>query len=102
MVLLLRNEGNFWYEAPCYCFLVDVHGAFWMVAVISWWPLDGCCYFLMASGWLLLLPDGLWMVAVIVVVGLGGGGGGGSCKTTCQSVLDLNHLPITGSTPLSM
>ena len=37
----------------------------WMAAVISWWPLDGCCYFLMASGWLLLFPDGLWMAAVI-------------------------------------
>ena len=35
LVLLLRNEGKFWYEAPCYCFLVDVHGGFWMVAVIS-------------------------------------------------------------------
>ena len=22
-VLLLRNEGNFWYKAPCCCFLVD-------------------------------------------------------------------------------
>ena len=24
------------------------------VVVISWWPLDGCCSFLVASGWLLL------------------------------------------------
>ena len=24
----------------------------WMVAVLSWWPLDGCCSFLVASGWL--------------------------------------------------
>ena len=35
-----------------------------MVAVISWWALDGCCYFLVGSGWLLLFR-GLWMVAVI-------------------------------------
>ena len=27
-------------------------------------PSLGCCLFLMGSGWLLLFPDGLWMVAV--------------------------------------
>ena len=43
--LLLRNEGNFWFKAPCCCFLGD-----------------GCCYLLVVSGWLLLFPDGLWMV----------------------------------------
>ena len=36
-----------------------------MVTDISWWALDGCCYFLVGSGWLLLFPGGLWMVAVI-------------------------------------
>ena len=36
-----------------------------MVAVISWCTLDGCCYFRVYSGWLLLFPGGLWMVAVI-------------------------------------
>ena len=36
-----------------------------MVAVLFWWPLDGCCSFLVASGWLLFFPGGLWMVAVI-------------------------------------
>ena len=45
--LVLRNEGKFWYKVPCCCFLVDG------------------CYFLVASGWLLLFPGGLWMVAVI-------------------------------------
>ena len=35
-----------------------------MAAAISWWALDGCCYFLMDSGWLLLFPNGPWMVAV--------------------------------------
>ena len=39
--------------------------ASWWMAAISWWPLDGCCYFLVASGWLLIFPDGLWMVAFI-------------------------------------
>ena len=41
--------------------------SWWMAAVISWWALDGCCYFLMASGWLLLFPDGLWMVTVRIL-----------------------------------
>ena len=31
----------------------------WTVADIYWWPLDGGCYFLMASGWLLIFLDGL-------------------------------------------
>ena len=48
--VVLGNEGKFWYKVPCCCFLVD-----------------GCCYFLAASGWLLIFPDWLWMVAVIYV-----------------------------------
>ena len=32
---------------------------------VSWWALHGCCYFLVGSGWFLLFPGGLWMVAVI-------------------------------------
>ena len=36
----------------------------WMVPVISWWALHGFCYFLVGSGWLLLFPSGLWMVAI--------------------------------------
>ena len=43
-------------------------GALWMVANISWFTLDGCCYFLMHSGWLLLFPRALSMVAVIVAI----------------------------------
>ena len=35
-----------------------------MDAVISGRALDGCCLFLMGSGWLLFIPDGLYMVAV--------------------------------------
>ena len=31
----------------------------------GWCTLDGCRYFLVGSGWLLLFLDGLWMVAVI-------------------------------------
>ena len=31
----------------------------------SGWALDGCCYFLVGSGWLLLFPGGLWMVPAI-------------------------------------
>ena len=34
LVLFLRNERKFWYEAPCCCFLVDVHGGFWVVSAI--------------------------------------------------------------------
>ena len=34
-----------------------------MVTDISWWALDGCCY--LGSGWLLIFPGGLEMVAVI-------------------------------------
>ena len=63
LVLLLRNEGNFWYDAPCCCFLVDVQcgflagsgwlllfpGDLWMIAVISWWALDGYCHFLVGG-----------------------------------------------------
>ena len=48
LVFLLRNEGKIWYEAPCCCFLVDVH-----------------CRFRVGSGWLLLFPGGVWMVAVM-------------------------------------
>ena len=37
MVLLLGIEGQIWYKVPC-------------------------CSFLVGSGWLVLLPSGLWMV----------------------------------------
>ena len=60
------------------------HGALWMVTVISWcslvgccyfqvpWmgvvvsscTLDGCCYFLVRSGWLLVFCGALWMGAI--------------------------------------
>ena len=36
-----------------------------MATIVSFWALDGCCYFLMGSGWLLLFLDGLWMAIVI-------------------------------------
>ena len=36
-----------------------------MLAVISWWVLDGYCYFLLCPGWLLFFPYGPWMVIVI-------------------------------------
>ena len=45
------------------------HGGLWMAVVISWWALDGCCYFLVGSGWLLLLLGGLWMAVVTCVGG---------------------------------
>ena len=35
--------------------------ASWWMAAISLWALDGCCSFLVGSGWLLLFPGGLWM-----------------------------------------
>jgi hypothetical protein len=37
----------------------------WMFIVDSGWALDGCCYFLVGSGWPLIFPGRLWMVAVI-------------------------------------
>ena len=37
----------------------------WIVAVISWWVLDACCYFLLCPGWLPFCPYGPWMVTVI-------------------------------------
>ena len=40
-------------------------GGLWMVADIFCWPVDGCRFFLVASGWLLLFPGGLWIVADI-------------------------------------
>ena len=43
-----------WWTLDGYCYFV-----------ISWWALDGRCYFLVGSGWSLLFPSGLWMVAVI-------------------------------------
>ena len=36
-----------------------------MVTVISWCAVDGHCYFLVCSGWSLLFPSVVWMVAVI-------------------------------------
>ena len=64
--------------------LLFIPDGLWMVAVHSWRALDGCYYFLMASGccylflmgsgwllfflngsgWLLFIPGGLWMVVV--------------------------------------
>ena len=52
--LVLRNEGNVWYKAPRCCFLVDgccyflvgpgwsplCLAGLWVIADISWWPLD--------------------------------------------------------------
>ena len=32
-----------------------------MVPVISWWALDGSCYFLVGSGWFLVFAGWLWM-----------------------------------------
>ena len=34
-----------------------------VVSIVSWCHLDGCRYFLVASGWLLSTPGGNWMVA---------------------------------------
>ena len=36
-----------------------------MVPVISRWAVDGCCYFLVGSAWLLVFPSWLLMVVVI-------------------------------------
>ena len=54
-----------------------------LVAVISWWAMDGCCYFLVGFGWffryflvgsgrLVLFPSGLSMVAIISWWGVDG------------------------------
>ena len=56
--------------ADCRYFLVDSGwllflAGLWMVAIISWWALDGCWYFLVGSGWLVPFLGGLWMVVVI-------------------------------------
>ena len=37
----------------------------WMVTVISLCAVDGHCYFLVFSRWLVLFPVVLWMVGVI-------------------------------------
>ena len=64
------GTGTFRHLFECY-FLVGpgwlllFPGGLWMVAVISWWALDGSSYFLVGSGWFLLFPGGLWMVADI-------------------------------------
>ena len=39
-------------------------GSIWVVSVVSGCHVDGCCYFLVAFGWLPVLPIGIWMVAV--------------------------------------
>ena len=36
-----------------------------MLAVISWWVLDGYCHFLLCPGWLPFFPYGPWMVTGI-------------------------------------
>ena len=59
------------------CTLCDCHFALFLCIVVDMYflhgfvdidnslcTLHGCCYFLMGSGWLLFIPDGLWMVAV--------------------------------------
>ena len=38
---------------------------FWMVVVISWKLVNGCCFFLQASEWFSLFPEGFWMIVVI-------------------------------------
>ena len=46
------------------CGLLLLPGGIGVVAVISWWHL-GCCFYLpVASGWLPLLPSGMWVVTV--------------------------------------
>ena len=37
----------------------------------SYWALYGCYYFLVGSGWLLLLPDGLYIVTVMCYFWMG-------------------------------
>ena len=39
-----------------------VVGGMYKIVVTSWKHMDGCCYFLEAARWLLLLPGGIWMV----------------------------------------
>ena len=54
------------YFSLFFCFVFDVSFLHGFVDIDnSSCTLHGCCYFLMGSGWLLLLRDGLWMVAVI-------------------------------------
>ena len=40
----------------------DAHDKQWTVTVISWWTLDGCCSFLVDSGWLLLFLVIFWFL----------------------------------------
>ena len=68
-----------------WCDIFTPSGGIWMVAVHSWWHLDGycqflghlggccsflvasgwlLCYFLVASGWLLSIDGCIWMVPV--------------------------------------
>ena len=76
------RRGKFWYcslemkkkfgmrplaTASQWMFMVDsgwlvlFPDGLWMVAVISWRALDGCCSFLMGPGWLWLFLGGLWI-----------------------------------------
>ena len=41
-----------------------IRSGFWTVATNSWWLLNGFCFFLLSSRWLLLFLSGLWMVDV--------------------------------------
>ena len=60
-----RKIWNWSLEMKEKCGIRSLAVASWWMAAISLWALDGCCYLLVASGWLLLFPGGLWMVAVI-------------------------------------
>ena len=100
MVLLLRNEGKNWYEAPCCCFLVDVHcgfrvgsGCFSEASTTA----VGAAKRSMSAGHIANRCTAVSSLAGAV----GGGGGGvagpleGQLQMTCQSVPHLNHLQIT-------
>ena len=53
-------------DGSCY-FLV---GSGWFL--VSWWALDGSCYFLVGSGWFLVFLGGPWMVPAISLWALDG------------------------------
>ena len=70
-----------------------------MVAGISWRAPDGCSYFLVRSGWLLLFPGEIWMVAVTSLWALDG-----CCYRPIHAALKplANRSACCIYTPLSM
>ena len=47
--------------------LLSICGGIWLAIVNSWWHLDGCCPFLVASRWLPLIPGAPQFVARVLL-----------------------------------